>query len=571
MALDKKVEVNETGGGAHSRAPALRDLLRLLVKAQKGLRLYEANNAIAHRLEHELYAKLFAHLEEEGMFELTIQEFKILFAQDVVYEGSDRNDSLAFALFRDGIRRLSFHPGLEDQELHNFLSCLNRAGAYSSEQDDLVTLFWEQDFKAIQYYAVEDLDKESTGSSLKEQLESGTLGEGGGGASADSVSLNDLEQPTAHLPTDACRLGDDEIEALRAELITQESEPFSVSVVELAIELTLQERRREEHDRLAEGLAAVADRLLKDGNLDEVALLVEHLEGLTDMLLGKSEPVTRLRDKVFRALSDPEFLGKFLDQVERSRRLKPSELTVFLARLGHDALRSLIPGIARMTTSPYRRAVADAILASKQNVVAELGRHIPSNGGVADTTFVRELVYILSHLPEDQALPLAEQLLAGSEDAVRREASTVLGRFRSERSGEICLRLLRDPDPEVRSTALDALVRSGASKFAKTILEQTTADSAVEERSYLEQSRTFAAVAKLGGAEALKWLTELVRPQERRWFASRKERQTLHAAIHGIHMVGTKEAKDFLEEMASKGDRFIRAASQRELSAERKT
>lgn len=572
VAEEAKTESKESSTELSPRASSLQDLLRLLVKAQKALRLYEANNAIAHRLEHDLYAKLFAHLEEEGAFELTVQEFRILFGEDEIYQSHDRNDSLAFTLFRDGVRRLSFHPGLEDQELHGFLDCLNRAGVHAKDQDDLVTLFWEQDFKSIKYYAIEDLSDDSTGPSLQVQLQSGTTGDGGGsGVTPDSVSLKDLEQPNAHLPNDACRLQEKEIEALRAELINQENEPRGALVIELAIELTLQERRREERERLVEGTVAIADRFLKDGYLAEVARMCEHLEGLSEMLLSKSEAVVHLRERVFRSLADSERLDPFLEQAESSRALKPSDLTTFLARLGPGALRSLVPALARMTTSPYRRAVADAILAAKEEAAGELGRHIPSNGNLPDTTFVRELVYIMSHLPEDQALPLAEQLLAAPDENIRREATAVLGRFRGSRSGEICLRLLRDPDAEVRSTALDMLVRSSASELARAIFEQSIADSTFEERSYLEQSRTFSAVAKLGGKNALQWFTELVRPQERRWFASRKERQIIQAAVHGIYVVGTEESKSLLEEMATKGDRFVRAASQKELDAERKS
>jgi hypothetical protein len=569
VVVDKTVEVDEAGE-VSQRAAALREILLVLVKAQKALRLYQANNAIAQRLESELYSKLFAHLEEEGPFELTIAEFKIRLGEDVLYESSDRNDSLAFTLFRDGIRKLSFHPGLEDQELHGFLSSLNRAGVYSNEQDDLVTLFWEQDFKAIKYYAVEELTSGISGPRLQAQLESGALGEGQGGAAADSVSLKDLEQPTAHLPSEACRLGEEELEALRAELLTQESEPFCVSVVELAIELTLQERRKEERDRIAESMVSIADRLLQDGQLDEVARMAEHLEGMADMLLAESEPVAHLRRKVFRALGDPKRVDRFLEQVERARCLKPSELTTHLARLGPDALRALVPGMARMTTSPFRRAVADAILAAKETAVPELSRHIPSNGEVPDATVVRELLYILSHLPGDHALPLVEKLLTTPDETVRREASAVLGRFPGDRTGQICLRLLQDHDPEIRSTALDTLVRSGAANLAKAILDQSTADPGFEQRSLLEKSRMFSAVAKLGGAQALNWFTELIRPGERRWFASRKEREILQVAAHGIRMVGTQEAKNLLEELANKGDRFVRAASQKELNGERK-
>ncbi len=68
---------------------------------------------------------------------------------------------------------------------------------------------------------------------------------------------------------------------------------------------------------------------------------------------------------------------------------------MYLARLGRDALPALVPSLARLSTSPFRRAVADAILTTKEDAVPELARHIPSNGDVPDVTFVRELLYVL--------------------------------------------------------------------------------------------------------------------------------------------------------------------------------
>ena len=565
MAVNKTVVVGEVDTES-PRAAALRDLLRLLVKAQKALRLYQANNAISDRLEKELYSKLSAQLEEEGSFELTIQEFRILFGEDVLYESTDRNDSLAFLIFRDGIRRLTFLPGLEDNELQGFLRCLNRIGVHSSEQDDLVTLFWEEDFKSINYYAIEELDVESTGPSVQEQLASGALGEDDGGGDADTVSLKDLEQPTAHLPTEACRLGEEEIEALRAELLIQETDAFCLAVPELAIELVLHETSQEARENIGTSLVATLDRLLEEAKLDEVARAVEHLDGLAEMLFSGSTEVSSLRAKVLRELCDSERLGRCLEQVEHTRSLKPAELTAHLARLGRGAVPTLISGMAYMTSSVYRRAVADAIVAVKEEAVEDLTRHLTTDTSAPDITLVREILYIITHLSAEHALPLVEQLLRSSEAPIRREASLALGRFRDQRTATLCLGLVQDKDYEVRSIALDTLVRGNASQLAKAILDQSLANPVFDERSLVEKRRMFAAVAKLGGPAAISWFTALIHPDERRWFASRKEREAIQSAVHGIRMVGTREAQQLLEEMARKGNRFARAASRRELS-----
>ncbi len=262
MAVNQVIP-KEPAGEESPQTVSLRAVLKVLVKAQKALRLYQASNAISVRLQEECFSGINTHLDEYGSFTLTIREFRILLGEDEVYESEDRNDSLAFLLFRDGIRKLTFKPGIEKRELHGFLACLNRVSVLSNEQDDLVTLFWEEDFRAIQYYAVDELATDTVGPRLQDQLASGSLEPGeGGGAPADAVNLKDIEQPAAFLPVDACRLSEQELEALRAELARDVSAQFATTVVELAIELTLQESLEEEQKYVAESLLSIVNRLL---------------------------------------------------------------------------------------------------------------------------------------------------------------------------------------------------------------------------------------------------------------------------------------------------------------------
>ena len=263
LAVEKTVPAAEQPESPE--AAAVRELLKLLVKAQKARRLYQAKNAISDRLQAELFSKISSHFEEQGSFTLIIREFRIMLGEDLVYESNDRNDSLAFLLFRDGIRRLSFHPGLEEKELQDFLKCLNRVALLSNEQDDLVTLFWDADFKSIKYFAVEELNAETDGPRLEEQLSSGTSeGHRGSGTAPDAADLKDIEQPVAHLPVEACSLKEHEIEALRAELAQEEQDPFGLAVVELAIDLTLLEPGREQRKELAKNTIDIFNRLLAE-------------------------------------------------------------------------------------------------------------------------------------------------------------------------------------------------------------------------------------------------------------------------------------------------------------------
>ncbi len=100
-----------------ARAAQVRELLRLLVKAQKAQRLYEGKNAVSERLEKDFYDRLTDFLETDGEIQLAVHEFELKCGHEIVYESLDRKDSLAFLLYRDGLRRLSLHPGVERSEL----------------------------------------------------------------------------------------------------------------------------------------------------------------------------------------------------------------------------------------------------------------------------------------------------------------------------------------------------------------------------------------------------------------------------------------------------------------------
>ncbi len=137
----------------------VRGMVRLLVKTQKAQRLYDSKNAVSERLELDLFERLCALVSEQGEVQLAVLESQLRCEDEVVFESPDRTDSLAFLLYRDGIRRLSFSPGLELQELRAFLRCLNRVALLTNDQEDLVTLLWEQDFHSIRYFAIEELTR----------------------------------------------------------------------------------------------------------------------------------------------------------------------------------------------------------------------------------------------------------------------------------------------------------------------------------------------------------------------------------------------------------------------------
>jgi hypothetical protein len=564
-ALDSSAEPQ------NPRVTGIREVIRLLVKAQKAHRLYEGKNAVSERLEADLFERMSRFLAEEGEIPLIVQESRLLSDDEAVYQSSERtNDSLSFLLYRDGIRRLSFAPGLELEELRSFLQCLNRVALFTNDRDDLVTLLWELDLNAIRYFAVEELGSQSSYKHLQDQLGSAES-HGGGGESAEAVSL-DLEQPVTTVPVEACRLDQCEIEALQRELSGEERAPFRQLVAELALELAIAEDSEEEHEELRLNLVAIADGLVEDGDLAELVGLHEHIDGLATMVLSGEPAVRALSAELTRALSEPARLERILARVESVHAPKPETLTVFLARLGPDAAAAITPWMGRFSSAAYRRAVTSALLFLKDGGLAIFQSSLPLGPApdepgekLRHRQLVREVIHAVTRHPQDEALPLLESLLGSADLETRRESFVAMSRYPDERVTGRALERLCDPDGEVRAAAIDTLVRRGRGDLGPQILEKSL-QNGFDHRSLNEKRRLFAALAKLSGEALLDWFRRLLMECEDRWFASQKERQFAEAVAHGIRLVGTARAREVLEECARNGPRFARSACLKELS-----
>ncbi len=568
----EKVELSERVVES-GKVAGVREILRLLVKTQKAQRLYDSKNAVAERLELDLFERLAAFVSEEGEVQLAVLESQLLCDGSVVFESVDRTDSLAFLLYRDGIRRLSFSSGLEIQELRSFLRCLNRVAVFTNDQDDLVTLLWEQDFHSIRYSAIEELARSDSLPRLSEQLAS--TGGGGGGAAAEAVSL-DLKQPVSTVPVEACRLESGEIDALQKELAVEERAPFRQLVSEVALELILLEDGEAAQDEIASEIVEIADRLIADGEIAELIGMHEHVDGLTVMIFRDESSAQKLSSALTRALTEPERFERLMQRVETAHTVRPATLTVFLARLGSSASSLLHPWMGRFSSPPYRRAVTGALLFLENGGLEVLRDGLPlgpppeeSSERLRHRQLVREVVYALSRHSSVEALPLLTELLSSPDPETRRESFLAVSRYPDEGVVSLCLERLLDRDPVVRVTALDRLVKQGGADLGLRVLERSLASERFERLAILEKRRLFSAVAKLSGESVLDSFLKLLNAREDHWFQKQRDRDFTEAVAHGIRMVGGARARRVLEDGSQRGPKLARAACLKELGAAR--
>ena len=109
----------------------------------------------------ELARAAFAALwAQTDAITLLVSDVALLwYGRPVFAEPTKASDSLPWMLFKDGLRELTLRQGFEASELVDFLDIIPRVRRGPQSQDDILTLFWEAEFTALQYRYVEVSDR----------------------------------------------------------------------------------------------------------------------------------------------------------------------------------------------------------------------------------------------------------------------------------------------------------------------------------------------------------------------------------------------------------------------------
>jgi hypothetical protein len=127
-----------------------------LTRAARSFTLYDPANKVVHSLIAGYRDRFLSVLREHGALTLEVHPFELLLGREVVYLERDRERSLAFRLFRDGVRRLSFESDASWDELLRLLQILSiRYTGVRQQEDDLVTLLRKAGFARVRVAAIE--------------------------------------------------------------------------------------------------------------------------------------------------------------------------------------------------------------------------------------------------------------------------------------------------------------------------------------------------------------------------------------------------------------------------------
>jgi HEAT repeat protein len=528
-------------------------LVQMLLKAARGFVIYLPNNPLHEKFFEDLMRALRAHLEEFGTLRLEVEHDQIRCDEEVIYANPELRENLAFRMYADGVRALSFEEGIAPAEMRAFVEIVGRVGSEDPE-DDIVTRLWSAGLTHLTYQLADtpvasgaaELGLAAAGSLL------GSAGAAGGGRAAQegafrrfAAGLTTLPPPPRLLPVpqQVFSLTEEELEGIRGQLEEEEQRrPLDDVAAILRAILAV-----EADGALFAELLDVVGRLCADlaaiGRLDQSVTLLEVLNATAAVAAlphGHAEAIAAARERVLA----PEVVAALTRTLARGDGALREDLRALVRALGPVALGPFCRVLGEVPGKETRKALIDALVETGQGAP---GPFLPF---LDDERWylVRNTVYILRRLAAPAAAGQVRRLVAHRDPRVRKEVLHFFDEVPDPAAEAVLIRLLEDETPALRTAAARALARR-RSRPAAERLRSMVELPAFAARPREEREALWEALAELDPERMLPVFRGML--EKRRWFAQAKELDDVACAAAGLRRIGTADALDALRSAAA--------------------
>jgi len=550
---EDKVELldEQTGEASEEGVKSAKALVQTFLQTVKGYRLYESNHPILLKFLERLKKDFDNYFEEFPSFSLQIGEHRLFYHGNVVYESQDIKESLAFAFFKDGVREIRFHKGLDLKEILDFLNVVRKSDLVNRMEDDLVTLLWEKDFSHISFTTIDEfLEKSGTFvPATEEDLMNGMELKGteadGYQESTDTAQaegfniLTDDNLKKAINPSpgqslvDACQLAAEEVEKINRE-VSQEHQPEHLYVlVDSLIEILLHlGEDMDAYENMISFFERINQNLLDQGEVGKAVEILKKFKGTMEDMVLKDKQIFAIRRILEGATSQPsvKLLGKaMLGDGETNSE----SILQYLPFLTDKAILPLCLLLGELESPKRKKVVSDLLVILASEDITPLLKFLSDRNSL----LVCHILTILGKIGNPSTLKYLGNLTGHSDLKVREETLQVLVKF-GEKGKDLIQRFLKDPAPEVRGKASIALARAVRVHAVKPLTEIILSEDFYK-RDYDEKVYFFKALGETGSKEAIPVLEQIAK--KKNWFKKAKWEEMRICATNTLRMMETEK------------------------------
>lgn len=544
-------------------ASQIAELMASMAKALRAFQMYLPNNPIYQRAIQNVQAACSPIWNSTEEIVLSVSETDFLWEDQVVYRQANRNESLTWSLFKDGMRALTLRRGAEEQELPVLLTIINQARFLPPEAgDDLPTLLWEHEFGLIEFRFIDFFTGDGAGT-VPQVSTPATDGQSSAERKARVVeeappkttSLIEIDDVDSTLYF----LDESEISYLTNEVQEEYQRDVRGSALNVLFDqFELNQDKAIRHEilrileRLFPNLLNARDFRSAAGVLREGKLLRERAANL------EPEHIERL-DGFVTKLSEPAIVGQLLQSLDEASHLGvDSHAAEVLRELRATALEPLVSWLPNLSSEPLRKMLEEVVDRLAHTYQDEVQRILKS----PDSPALLGMVALCGRLGLHQAVSGMAATIAHPNPEIRLAVVQTLGQLGTPGALTVVDKAIEDSDRGVRLAAVRAAGSRGY-KGALRRVESVVRGKALKDMDLTEKMAFFEAYAAIAGDNALKPLSALL--LDRGLLRMKEPPETRACAAIALGRLKTAEARDVLQRAAEDKELVVRNAVNRAL------
>jgi len=533
---------------------------RVLVKAARAHQLYLHNNPTylrALEIARAAFAPIW-ELTDELVFDVTETELR-WHGEAVLREAEKATDNIPWMMYKDGIRELRILKEFERDEIVPLLDILQRARKVSPEEDDLLTMLWEQEFSYLRYRYI-DVSTEQAAAIDKTGFRAGEAGPQAAQQAApqiDStvasvVKLEDFDSTLYFLE-------ETEAEYLREEVRKEYEIDMRRNVVAMLLDTYEVQGDRGVREEIAGLLDTLMLHILSSGEFKTAAFLLRETsqtsERAPEITPEQKEQLLHIRNR----LSEPEVLAQVLQSLDEASHLPDQDdLNELFDQLRVGAIATVFSWLTKAQTPRLRVLLESAAARLAMANTAELVRLI----GASDRDVAREAIRRAGAVRATAAVAALAKLTTDPDVQMRLAAVQALGEIGSPGALQFLERTIDDAHRDVRVATARAIA-ARAHRPALARIEAAIQGKLAKDANLTEKMAFFEAFGTLCGDGGVKLLDGLL--NSRGLFGKKEDVELRACAAMALGRVGSEAAVATLRRAANEKEVLVRNAVNRAL------
>jgi HEAT repeat protein len=536
------------------------ELMTLLSKGMRATQLYLPNNPVYQRAVENVRGAFRQIWQATDDLQFDVQESDLRWEDSVVYHQDQKNESIAWTLYKDGVRSLSFKPGIEDEELVRFLRVLHQAKNLQADAaDDLLTLLWQEDFQFIAYTFRELASENAVPIEQGETIPSSTPSDVRQAVQEEAPPQREGLVSMEDFDTTLYFLDDKEVEYLHQEVDREYAQDLRRNVLAMLFDLLELQTYGTVRAELLSIVENFIPYLLGAADFRSVAFILREsrliLQRARELIPEHRQALEGLPGR----LSQSEALSQLLQSLDEAT-VHPTEeeLSELFQELRAEALVTLMAWIPKLTNERVRELVHRAAERLAQANAPEVLKTLEQGDSAAQL----EMVRLAGRLKLPGAPDGMGKLLETGDRMVKMAVVESLTAIGTPSAMKILERAVEDGERDVRIAAVKFLALRGY-RNAFSRIEAAVTGNKLKNADLTEKMAFFEGYGSMAGASGIPILEKMLVPKG--LLARKEDAETRACAAMALGKIRSPEARSVLERASQDKEALVRNAVSRAL------